>query len=126
MQIDYFLETIVNGSLEIENIKNCAIEANDDLGNFYYLIIKTTMGISNILEFGPINSVATPPTAYQKFKQAEVKDSKLVKIIYDFLNNELRKITQAKEISFEQAFEKYPSLLEYLKQDSGETEELDI
>ncbi len=126
MQIDYFLETVVNGSLDIENISNCAIEANDDLGNFYYLIIRTKMGVSNILEFGPINVYDITGTAYQKFKRAEINEKKLQRIIYDFLNNDLRKITQAQEISFETAYEKYPSLLEYLKKDFDESSGLDV
>lgn len=126
MQIDYFLETIVNGSLEVENISNCAIEANDDIGNFYYLIIRTKMGISNVLEFGPVSEYDSPSTAYQKFKRAEINEGKLKKIVSDFLNNELRKITQAKEISFEEAYEKYPSMLEYLKKDFDESEGLDV
>lgn len=125
MQIDYFLQTIVNGSLEIENVKNCAIEANDDMGNYYYLIIKTNMGISNVLEYGPVNKYEISGTAYQKFKRAEINDIKLKKIVSDFLNNELRKITQAKEVPFEVAYENYPSLLEYLKKDFDESEGLD-
>ena len=125
MQIDYFLETVVNGSLDVENVSNCAIEANDDLGNFYYLIIKTKMGVSNVLEFGPINEYDITGMAYQKYKRAEINEKKLQKIIYDFLNNDLRKITQAQEISFDTAYEKYPSLLEYMKKDFDESDGLD-
>ena len=116
MEIEYYLQKIVNGLLEVEDISNCAVEANDDLGNFYYMIINSEMGYSKILEFGPVSANHDfLSTAYQKFKTIEFSQSKLKKVLYEFLNNDLRKITQAKEISVEDACANYPILTEWLK-----------
>lgn len=118
MQIDYFLETVVNGSLEIEDYANCAVEANDDIGNFYYIIVKTDLGISNILEFGPINKYEKPGTAYTKYKMTETNEKKIKTAISELLNNSFRKITQAKEISIEEALDKIPDYRKYLEEEN--------
>lgn len=47
-------ELVYTAQIDIENILNTTIEAIDNHGNYYYLIINTSMGKSEILEFGPI------------------------------------------------------------------------
>ena len=53
MNFDYFTVQTVMANIEIEDIGNCAIEANNDNGEFWYLIIRTTLGSTQIFEYGP-------------------------------------------------------------------------
>ena len=41
MTFEYFFVAKCNGELEIDDISNCAIVARNDIGNEYYLLIKT-------------------------------------------------------------------------------------
>lgn len=116
MEIEYYLQKIVNGILDVEDISNCAVEANDDIGNYYYMIINSELGYSKILEFGPVSlDHSFLNTAYQKFKTIEYSQTKLKKVLFEFLNNDLRKITQAREVSVEDAYIRYPSLINWVK-----------
>lgn len=54
LNFKYFYSRSATGDLEVEDIGNCSIEANDNLGNFYYLLIETNMGFTKIFEYGPI------------------------------------------------------------------------
>ena len=114
MVVEYFYTKQAVGQLDLDDYSNCAIEANDDLGNFYYLIIQSEYGIANIAEFGPINEYEIPNIAYERFRRAEVNERKLEKVLNEFLNNDKRMITQAREISIEEARSKYKPILNYL------------
>lgn len=50
---DYFFVEQAVGNLAIDDIGNCCVQANNYLGEFYYLYIQTDYGITKILEYGP-------------------------------------------------------------------------
>jgi len=45
-------------SISIDNIGNCIIQAFNDDGDSFYLIIRTVLGISRIFQIGPIQDGA--------------------------------------------------------------------
>ena len=53
MTFDYMERVVVDGQLEVEDIGQCVIQANNDIGEEFYLIIKTDLGWTEILEYGP-------------------------------------------------------------------------
>lgn len=53
MQFDYLYSMQATGSLEIEDVGNCAIIATTGLFQEYILIIKTEGGDTQILQYGP-------------------------------------------------------------------------
>ena len=53
------------GDLEVEDIGNCAIEANDDIGNFYYIVIETNFTcVFNGYKFGTSGFTTAIVTLY--------------------------------------------------------------
>ena len=94
--------------ITIENIGECIIEANDDMGRFWYLWVKTDEGYSRVLQFGPIVSEDYDKYLLKKFtceyQYYSYSDTKLIKLIETFLN--MRDITQAREISEDELREK--------------------
>ena len=50
---EYFYTQQAVGQLNIEDLGNCAIEAFNDEGSHYYLVIKTQLGQSIVMEAGP-------------------------------------------------------------------------
>ena len=73
-------------SVSVDDIGNVVLDGYNDIGDRYILIIRTVLGISRILEFGPIQDGAH---TYCKctFQQMDYNDVKIDKIIDKFLND---------------------------------------
>lgn len=97
MEIEYFFESKATGSLNVEDVGNCAIEAFTDDGKKFYFISKTKYGFTRILTYGPIDMarVTRMTTINYKLVQIEYRQSKLKAKISEFLLNPFYKITQA-------------------------------
>ena len=119
MRIDYFIQRTAIDSIEIEDIGKCVIEACNDKGAFYYLIIRTVDGFSNILEYGPIvpDIKTLPNSVICDYTKMEFTEGKIGKIVEKFLNDSRRQITQAREVDIEEALGNCRSLLEYIRRD---------
>lgn len=118
MTFEYFYVAKGNGTLDLDDIGNCTIEAVNDLNKHFYLCIKTKLGSSRILEYGPYipDAPVLYDTAYT-FKKIEYDDRKLRKIIEGFLNNPYRNITQAFEIDAEQMYENCIDIVDNIKKE---------
>ena len=53
MTFEYMQRVVVEANLEVDNVGDCVLQANNDFGNEYYLLIKTELGWSEVLEYGP-------------------------------------------------------------------------
>lgn len=98
MTFDYLQRIIVDGQLEVDNIGDCNIQANNDFGEEYYLMIKTVLGWTEVLEYGPCVP-DFPELQYNysiKYNKFEYNQSKIERVIDKFLNDGKRGITQAK------------------------------
>lgn len=103
MKFEYIQRVVVDGELEVENIGDCVLEANDDFQNCYYLLIKTDLGWTEVIEYGPcIPDISELSFNYNiKYSRFEYSQSKLERIIDKFLNEGKRVITQAKVTTIE-------------------------
>ena len=97
MNFEFFYQEQPTADLEIEDIGNVAIIANNDAGMEYYLILKTDMGLTKSLEYGPsVPDVEDLPMSVTiKYNQFEFSENKIIKMINKFLNS--NSITQARE-----------------------------
>lgn len=98
MTFEYMQRVIVDATLEIDNIGDCVIVANNDLSEEYYLIIRTIFGTSEVLEYGPFvpDLSILPPTYRITYQRMDYNFGKLERIIDKFLNDTKRGITQAR------------------------------
>ena len=87
-------------SISIDNIGNCIIQAFNDDGDSFYLIIRTVLGISRIFQIGPIQDGAITQ-CYCSFKQIDYDDYKIDKIIKKFIGTN-SSITQINVIDINQ------------------------
>lgn len=103
--------------LELGDIGNFAIEANNEEGMFWYLIIRTSLGTCSIAQCGPvIPDVSLLPDGFsQSLFKVPYKEDKVGKWISSFLNDRSKKITKAVEISIDEAIEQFRNLKEYLE-----------
>ena len=115
---DYFFTRTAFGQLDIEELGNCCIEASDDKGQFYYLIIDTKLGWTRIFEYGPClpDFNELPKSVSCTFDREEYNEKKLSKRINMFLNNPKAEITQARVLEDEsEAFDNLKDIIAYMK-----------
>lgn len=97
MTFEYSQRVVVEAELDIDNIGQCAILARTDLGEEYYLMIRSELGEVDIVEYGPAipDMSKLPASVTYLYDHFEYSDYKLQKRIDKFLNNTKRGITQA-------------------------------
>ena len=103
MKFDYLQRVVIESQLDVENIGQCVISANNDFGEEYYLIIVTVLGWTEVIEYGPATPdiQILPFNVSSTYSRFEYNQSKLEKIIDRFLNNPKRGITQATVVELE-------------------------
>lgn len=114
---EYFYQRMAVGNLDIEDLGNCAIEANNDDGLFYYLLIETNLGFTKVFEYGPIQPDfhELPKSVKCTFDRIEYTEAKLSKIIQNFLNGGFKGITQAQIIDKDTLLDNCTDIIEYMR-----------
>lgn len=102
--------------IDINDIGQCCLECSNEEGMFFYIIIKTSLGKTTIATCGPvIPDVNQLPSGFSTtLKRMDYKEDKIAKEIMFFLNDK-KKITEAKEITFDVAISNFKELSNYLK-----------
>lgn len=97
MTFEYLQRVVVEAELEVDNLGDCCIQAFNDIGEAYYLVIKTVLGYTEVLEYGPcLVDLDMLQNNYQiKYNKFEYNQGKLERIIDKFLNDGKRAISQA-------------------------------
>ena len=119
MEIDfeYNKEWLPQNTINVKDIGQFALEASNDEGYFFYLVIFTQLGISTIASAGPvIPDVEELNQGYScSMYTMEYKEDKLIKTINNWLNDRSKKITQAREVTIDEALDQFRDLGEYLR-----------
>lgn len=120
-EFNYYYTSTAMGSLIVDDIFNCAVQANNDSNEVWYLVIKTRLGSSRIFQYGPLAKDVDflHKSTRMSFKRIECEDYKIEKEIKGFLNNPFANITQAIEIPIDEALENCKSFIEYMKDDEA-------
>ena len=93
---EYNYEIKSANTLDIDDIGNVCIKVLNIFNNYWYLIISTSLGETNIKTFGPINieNKLTKIKEFEfKFQKFDYKESKIITIIDKFINDEKKIIT---------------------------------
>ena len=106
-------------NVDVKDIFQTALEAIDNYGNLYYLLINTDLGRSSIIEFGPI--IPDNDDVSNNFTlthiNVECKTQQVSKIINKFLSPRYgmkNKIIEAREITWEEAIEFCPNVYDFV------------
>ena len=116
MHFDYMARVVVDDSIDIDDIGNCCVQANNDRGQTFYLLIKTKLGWTEIVEYGPIeiDKVELPYKVYYSYVKQEYNERKIASRIDKFLNDSSAGITQAMLIDEDEARIHIRSMVEYV------------
>lgn len=121
MIINYNGDVAFLGELDIDNIGEFAIEANNDEGMFWYYVCRTLFGTTTIATSGPrIPDIELlPKSFYQQRYTMQFNEAKIIKDVSRYLNDYTKKITTAKVIPIDEAVSQFVNLRDYLE-DYGE------
>ena len=116
MTFEYMMRTVVDASIEIDDPGNCALRANNDSGEEFYLIVKTELGWTEMLTFGPIipDISQLPRSSSCNYSRIEYSEYKINSAIQKFLNNPYSKITQVMVVDKEEAKSCIKNLADYI------------
>lgn len=100
MTFEYCQRVLVDAEIDIPDIGECAILARTDLGEEFYLLIRSELGFCDVVEYGPSipDLTALPANVSYTYDHFEWSQYKLQKRIDKFLNNPKRGITQAQVV----------------------------
>lgn len=103
MTFEYLQRVVVDAQIDIENIGECVLLGRNDVGEEFYLIIKTELGWTELLEYGPcVPDLELLPYTYTiTYNRIEYNQTKIERIIDKFLNNPKRMISQAEVVQLE-------------------------
>lgn len=113
---NYLYMTEAQDVLDIEDIGNVCIQANNDVGQNWILYIKTSLGFSYIIEYGPFQYNKNTEYLNSTFQRIEYSEYKLEKKIDKFLNEPRRMITQVQFIDEDEAFELIKNVVEVMNE----------
>ena len=115
-QFEFNMQPCPMSILDIENIFQCAVEATNAEGEYYYLVALTSLGVTSIFTCGPVvPDVFFLPNGYStNLTRHECDDKKVSKFINSWLNDRYKKLQEAKIISFKEAKEQFRDICEYL------------
>ena len=94
---------VVEGQIEIDNIGECVVSVNNDFGEFWFLMITTKLGWTDLIDYGPVvpDMDVLSPNFSINYSRFEFNQQKIEKLIDKFLNNPKRAITQAEVTTIE-------------------------
>lgn len=122
MKFEYRPVKVFDADIEIEDIGQCCLEVTDSFNQLYYLIIRTTMGSSEIFEYGPIFSLECDEILTNnivcKISKIEFSPAKVKKIISLFLMDRAKgqcKTELVRTLSVKEALSNCVDLINYMR-----------
>lgn len=117
MEFEYNKDLVALNSIEIENIGSFAIEASNDEGLFYYMLVRTTLGVTSIAVWGPVvPDVDLITTGYGfSYTKMDYEEKGIAKYISKYINDKNKRITHIEIIPIEDAIEQVKDMKEYLR-----------
>jgi len=123
--------------LELEDNLNFALQAIDEDGLYYFLIVYTKLGNTTIIECGPMSydEDIIPEIYNVKYRKIEVDESEIDKTIIKFLGRKKRlkshttnpfdeskncKVVEVRQLSIDKALNESVDVFKYFRLEIGE------
>ena len=112
MIFEYLVQKTFNESIDVVDIGNTALRCHGAKLDFYYIILKTVMGKTSILKFGPvmpdIDILFNDFTV--SYKKIDYKENLIEKEVDKFINDYKKEITLVEEITEYEAWQDFPDI----------------
>lgn len=120
MEFEYLCRITTDATIDIPDIGNVILDANNDRGDRYIFFIRTVYGLSTIIEYGPISLDGKSIGDFfsSRYDRIEYSDYHIAKRINSFLNDAKKTITQVRIVDLEDIDNTYPTIFTDLLKNS--------
>lgn len=117
MIFEYSVQKTFNEAIDVVDIGNTALRCTSDKLDNYYIIIKTIMGKTSILKFGPVcpDIEALLNDFSVSYKKLDYKEPSICKEIDKFINDFRKGISSVEEITEYEAWQDFPAMQQYFE-----------
>ena len=121
MTFEFNQQLMPQSLVDIDEIGQFALEASNDEGYFWYLVVRTSLGTVTIGSCGPVvPDIDLLPSGYCcSLARMEYKEQKLEKFINTWLNDRSKVLTNAKLIEVDDAIDEFRDLGQYLRNEGN-------
>ena len=113
MIFEFSIQKTFNQSIDIVDMGNTALRCSNNCMDDYYLIIKTVMGKTHILKYGPVCADIDMLTDdfSVSYKKIDYKEAVIHKEIDKFINDYKKEIETVEEITEYEAWQCFPDII---------------
>ena len=117
MIFEFAVQRTFNESIDIVDIGNTALRCINSKMDNYYIIIRTIMGKTSIIKFGPIcpGLEVLLSDFSVDYKKIDYKENLISKEINKFINDFKKEITSVEEITEYEAWQDFPTIRQYFE-----------
>ena len=112
MIFEFSVQKTFNESIDIVDIGNTALRCTNKLLDNYYIILKTIMGKTSIIKFGPVcpDIEILQEDFSVAYKKIDYKEATICKEINKFINDFKKEIDKVEEITEYEAWLDFPDI----------------
>ena len=112
MIFEFAVQKTFNQSIDVVDPGNTALRCTNRLLNDYYIIIKTIMGKTHFLKFGPVCSDidALLEDFSVEYKKIDYKESQVYREIDKFINDFKKGTEEVKEVTEYEVWQEFPTI----------------
>ena len=117
MIFEYSVQRTFNEAIDVVDIGNTALRCTNSRFDNYYIILKTIMGKTSILKFGPIcPDVEVLLNDFSvSYKKIDYKEGAISKEIDKFINDFKKEITSIEEVTEYEAWKDFPEIQQWFE-----------
>ena len=112
MIFEYSVQKTFKESIDVVDIGNTALRCVGNKLDFYYIVLKTVMGKTHIIKFGPV--MPDIDVLFNDFsvsyKKIDYKENAIEKEVDKFINDYKKEITHVEEITEYEAWLDFPAI----------------
>ena len=112
MIFEYSVQKTFNETIDVADIGNTALRCHGKKLDFYYIILKTVMGKTHVIKFGPV--MPDIDVLFNDFtvsyKKMDYKENLIEKEVDKFINDYKKEITLVEEITEYEAWLDFPDI----------------
>jgi hypothetical protein len=112
MIFEFSIQKTFNQSIDVVDMGNTALRCSNQAMDNYYIIIKTIMGTTHIIKFGPVcpDLEVLYDDFFVNYKKINYKEATIYKEIDKFINDYKKEIQNVEEITEYEAWGDFPNI----------------
>lgn len=115
MVFEFSVQRTFNESIDVVDMGNTTLKCTNRFMDSYYIIVKTIMGKTHIIKFGPVcpDVETLQEDFFVNYKKLDYKETSVYKEIDKFINDFKKEIDTVEEITEFEAWQDFPKIQQY-------------